>query len=797
MAPDRQWPDENSQHQPVGADEQLLQPGDFVAEKLRVLGFLGSGGMSHVYKCEDISLSRVVAVKTLRTGFTEDSLRRLQTEGKAIAALDHPNIVKLYGLRVGANSVPVLTMEFVDGISLASLLEKEGALSVSRSLRIALQIAEALTVAQRKDIIHRDLKPSNIMILNAGALDEKVKILDFGIAKIQNDLSIQATRTGDVFGTPQYMSPEQALGKKVDGRTDQYSLGCVLFEMLCGHPPFEQDNMVLMLIAHAQVQVPPLSKSMKEAPSKKLEAVVSKLLQKDPENRYDLMYDVSQAIFHATTASGAAPGRMIGIALALVAIVAAVFVFNIRGTENKVMSGQSLVDKSAATQKVPTRAPSSEAAVELGLSVPAKLASSNELSRVDQIILSNLSEYLHKDNLTIEGKDITDAGLKRMGRINGLTKISVRKCHDITAAGVASIAHLPLTSLNVEDTNVKDDVAEILCTMPTLEELILTETEVTTKTCAQIVCLPALKVLKLRETKIDASALPYLAKMKHLIDLDLAKCTLKGGISALKYSSSVEELNLSHVHLLPVDFEGISQMSNLRVLYVDDTGMSGSDLKTLSQLKRLNRITISACPTLAAADIVDFHKVLPICLIEQDKVDVSKILCTVKSSELEGPELIKNGDFEEGKTPARSQTCAVGSTDIPHWKIIMGSVNRINKSQLTPGSGINSIELNGKHTGAIQQRIATIPGRKYCLRVKVSPSRTENSEPQKISISIDHHENIYKLPPPLNPSMPVSWNEYVCCFLALNKETSIHFWPIAASEHGPCIDAVSVKLMRK
>lgn len=751
--------------------------------------------MSHVYKCEDMSLARIVAVKTLRAGFSDESLRRLQTEGKAIAALDHPNIVKLHGLRVGADSVPVLTMEFVDGISLATLLEKEGALSVSRSLRIALQLAEGLTAAQRKGIIHRDLKPANIMILNAGALDEKVKILDFGIAKIQNDLSIKATQTGDVFGTPQYMSPEQALGKKCDGRTDQYSLGCVLFEMLCGHPPFEHENIVSMLIAHAQGQVPPLSKSMKESPSKRLEALVSKLLQKNPEDRYDLMYDVSQAIFQATTQSGVAPGRMIGIALALVAIVAGVFVFNIRGTENKAVPGQSLTDQSTAVQKLPARAPSAESAVNLGLPVDGTSAPSAELSPGDQTVLTHLDKYIHGTDLKLDGISISDASLKQLGRIQSLRTISLRKCHEITSAGVASISQLPLMALNIEDTSVDDSAAKILSTMRTLEELNLSETEVTSKTCAQIVSLPAIRILKLRHAKIDASAMPYLSAMNNLNDLDLAKTQVGGGLAALKNSSSIQYLNLSHVHLKPADFDDVSQMKNLLVLYVDDTGMTSKDLRKLSRLKNLSRITLTACANLSPEDIVDFHRRRPLCLIDQDKVEFATVLPTVDSSELEGPEVIKNGDFEEGKRSAQRQICAVGSTNVPYWKIDSGSISWINRSQRTPGSGANFVELYGANVGTIQQAISTIPGREYCLRFKAAPSYSQNLEPQKLAIKVGQRENMYKLSSPLSPGMSVSWNEYAYPFLALDKETVIQFWPIVTGDAGPCIDAVSVKLM--
>ncbi len=148
-----------------------LQPGDMIADWYRVLAFIGCGGMSNVYKCEDLSLNRIIAVKTLQAGVGADSTRRFQTEGKAIARLEHPNIVKLYGLILTRESLPVLLMEFVPGVTLAKLLENKKALPVHRALRIAGQIIEALKAAEKEGIVHRDLKPSNIMIVNPGSLD--------------------------------------------------------------------------------------------------------------------------------------------------------------------------------------------------------------------------------------------------------------------------------------------------------------------------------------------------------------------------------------------------------------------------------------------------------------------------------------------------------------------------------------------------------------------------------------------------------------------------------------------------
>jgi serine/threonine protein kinase len=792
MALDRNSPDENLQY-PTGGNNSLLASGDLVAENLRVISFLGSGGMSHVYKCQDLLLSRIIAVKTLRAGFSEESLRRFQTEGRAIARLEHPNIVKLYGLALGADSLPILTMEFVDGISLASLLQKEGALSVSRSLRIALQIAEGLAAAQREGIIHRDLKPANIMIVNAGALDEKVKILDFGIAKIQNEMSVKATQTGDVFGTPQYMSPEQAMGKKCDGRSDQYSFGCVLFEMLCGHPPFQHDSMVSVLIAHAQEQAPSLNKSMKQAPSARLQALVSKLLQKNPADRFESMEAVSQSIFQATTQSGVAPGRMIGIALALalVAIVAGVCVFNIRGSENREILGQSLVSKSSVAEKMPVPVPAIEVSTVAGAPDEVALAASTKPSPADESILAHLDQYMHGPELILEGKELSDAGLAVIARNRNLRIINLRKCHLITAAGVASISSLPLTTLNLEDTDINDDVAQSLSRMSSLQALVLDHTDITTNTCSQIASLPVLQILKLRDTAIDASALPYLSSMKNLRDLDLARTNIAGGLAALN-NSSIKYLNLKGVRLIPSDWEeGILLMKNLQVLYLDDSAISNTELQKLSRLKHLSRISLSDCRNLSAENIVEFHKHAPLCLIDQNKVDAGLVLPTVRPSELVGPELIKNGDFEQSKIPDLHQECAFGSTAIADWKIATGSVHWVNKKQRPAGSGVASIELNGSTPGKMSQSISTIPGRKYCLRFKAAAS----APAQIFEVRAGQQEILYNISPSNNTGARLNWLDYAWTFTATDKKTLLEFWSCVNGASGPCIDKVSVRLM--
>jgi serine/threonine protein kinase len=290
-------PFKDKRERPVkDSGEQKFVAGDMISGVYEVISFIGSGGMSNVYKCKDISLDRIVAVKTMQSGYTAESLRRFQTEGKAIAKLEHANIVKLYGLQQGADDEPVLVMEYIPGLTLADILKTNSSLPTDRVLKITAQICEALKASEHAGIVHRDLKPSNIVLTDPGTADERVKILDFGIAKIRDNTTGDATKTGDIFGTPNYMSPEQALGKKCDARADQYALGCILFEMLSGRPPFTSENIMSVILMHIQNPPPSLSEvTTKHLPSY-LASVVKKMLQKNPEDRYARFEEVAEAI---------------------------------------------------------------------------------------------------------------------------------------------------------------------------------------------------------------------------------------------------------------------------------------------------------------------------------------------------------------------------------------------------------------------------------------------------------------------------------------------------------------------
>ncbi len=247
---------------------------------------LGFGGMSEVHLARDVRLGRDVAVKVLRADLARDPsfYLRFRREAQNAAALNHPAIVAVYDTgeaETAAGPLPYIVMEYVNGVTLRDVVHTEGPMPPRRAIEVIADACQALNFSHQHGIIHRDVKPANIMISTTNA----VKVMDFGIARAIADGGNSVTQTAAVIGTAQYLSPEQARGDPVDARSDVYSLGCVLYEMLTGEPPFSGDSPVA--VAYQHVREDPLPPSQRhEGISADLDAVVLKALAKNPDNRY-------------------------------------------------------------------------------------------------------------------------------------------------------------------------------------------------------------------------------------------------------------------------------------------------------------------------------------------------------------------------------------------------------------------------------------------------------------------------------------------------------------------------------
>src|SRR5215510_510226 len=248
---------------------------------------LGYGGMAEVHRGRDLRLGRDVAIKVLRTDLARDDTfqLRFRREAQNAASLNHPAIVAVYdtGEERGATgeSLPYIVMEFVNGRTLKEVLASEGRLMPRRALEITAEIAAALDFSHRHGIVHRDIKPGNVMLTQNG----QVKVMDFGIARALASGGSTMTQTSAVIGTAQYLSPEQARGEAVDARSDVYATGCVVFELITGHPPFVGDNPVSVAYQHGREDPRPPSDSNRDV-SPGVDAIVLKALAKNPLNRY-------------------------------------------------------------------------------------------------------------------------------------------------------------------------------------------------------------------------------------------------------------------------------------------------------------------------------------------------------------------------------------------------------------------------------------------------------------------------------------------------------------------------------
>jgi len=305
-------PQHNEQHdqQKTGHEEEprarSRDPlvGTVLDGRFQIEDVLGSGGMSVVYKATQLRVNRHVAIKTLRLQLdTKDIYReRFQREISSLCSLNHPNIVTVYDCIIGEDDQPYIVMDYLRGRSLEALIEHEGPLSVERFARISIQICSALEHAHKRGIIHRDLKPGNIVLMD----DEMdfVKVVDFGLAKI-GDQNKRLTHSGELWGSPPYMSPEQCMGEAQDQRSDLYSIGTVMYEMLCGVDPFPNASTVFEFIKnHTSVTPPPLnSVNIKVNIPAKVEAVVFKAMEKDPNRRYQSAKELQDAIVEASAAS--------------------------------------------------------------------------------------------------------------------------------------------------------------------------------------------------------------------------------------------------------------------------------------------------------------------------------------------------------------------------------------------------------------------------------------------------------------------------------------------------------------
>lgn len=286
--------------------------GSIIAERYHVIRKLGEGGMGQVYLAEHVKMGRKSAVKVMNPGMMHDAdaISRFNREAANASRINHPNVAGIYDFGETPDGLIYLAMEFIEGEPLTSIVESEGALPPLRAADITRQTAEALAAAHDMGIVHRDLKPDNIMITKNRDGSDCVKVVDFGIAKAANSDAQKVTKTGLVVGTPEYMSPEQLAGDKLDGRSDVYSLALVAFNMLTGRLPFPSETAQESMIMRLTDRPKSLGEMKPDTTwTPDVQAVMDRALERDAKLRYQTATEFGQALYRAVQQMpAAAPG---------------------------------------------------------------------------------------------------------------------------------------------------------------------------------------------------------------------------------------------------------------------------------------------------------------------------------------------------------------------------------------------------------------------------------------------------------------------------------------------------------
>jgi serine/threonine protein kinase len=590
---------------------------EFPLERFKPIRRLGRGAMGAVFECYDRQLRRNVAVKVLHVLTPEEKVQ-FQLEARASALLKHPNIVQVLDFGVTAGDRPYMVMSLVKGRTLSRLLEERGSLGPDESLLVTKQLADALSCAHAAGIYHRDVKPANIVVdLDRNGYPEDVTVIDFGVARFRRPEE-QDSDNPTLAGTPLYMSPDQAAGLDYDARSEAYSVGCVLFEMLTGRPPFQGDSVMQLLNQHAGVE-PPAVSSLTDSvkPGSALENVISVCLAKNRDERFQTMSDLKKAIeaVEIDIAESVAAGlerarteqsrelalaqaqaerqsrnRILKIAafcfipLALSAGVAAVLISN-------QASQPTVLIKPLAKYKDPVfkvAETGTEASDTLGsmLEVAERQLDKRSSPEPDQYLLGSngvtlIGKYASDDFIAkteippnylnhafIKYGSVSDRGLEIIAKKNRIESIEMWALNNVTDAGVALIAR---------------DARGLI----------------------------------LNQMKITPRFFNYMRDHKAIASLDIRQTNLSGAdFSLLKDCPLLTDLTLRYCRLTDREMPSILTIKRLKKLDVTGGDIDDKSLESFASLPDLRVIFIAACRRVSPAGLARFKQLKPGCVVD-------------------------------------------------------------------------------------------------------------------------------------------------------------------------------------
>lgn len=601
-------------------------------DRYRLIRQIGSGGMGVVYEAEDVLLKKVVAIKTIKKGFlTAELVIRFQREASALALLNHSCLVPLYVFGITEDNQPYMVMQYVQGKSLTELIEARGYLPVHKSLNIFLQLCDAIQHAHEHGVLHRDLKPSNVILKNAETEHPDVVLIDFGIAMVADNNSMDAlTKTGILVGTPSYMSPEQISGKELDERCDIYALGCIMFETLTGVKPFAASSTLEMLAAKISQRAPSINAAVHDLTfSTGLDEIVDRCLEVDPDLRYEsaaaLKHDLMRlksGEYSAHSEAGGNPTMLEGSSR----------------KKKKSLNGKSLILISLGAIFGATGI----AAVAAFLWFPQliSVSQSSKYSMAKQLRLSIpeneegtvKGRTLHFFN--IKGSDVDksihDEIGKKFKRHKNLNTVEIRESN-ITGECFEGLEDLPIEGIKivasslVEPANLSDEGLLSISKIASLNSLSFEGCSLSAKGIEHLSKLPGLCTLVMADCSLDLEKIKAICMLKHVTWLDLKS---DQGVGDAEVGLLAKQMKLYHIALegTAVKIDGIKslgKMKTLRALVLKNAKLNGNAVKVVSGFDELTHLDIKVNDNLTDQDVSPLLKMKSLTLLGLDSPKVS------------------------------------------------------------------------------------------------------------------------------------------------------------------------------
>lgn len=574
--------------------------GTELASQYEFLSVIASGGMGIIYEARNLVLNQKMAVKMMKTEkLDEKNVKRFKKEAEALAALEHPNIIHVRHYGLTENGQPYMVLDYVEGTSMSQLIQSRGPIPVAFAIQFFIQIADALSHAHERGVWHQDLKPNNIMICQSGLAIPYIKLIDFGIAKIINGEATPAglTDTGDILGSPAYMSPEQASGGKVDERTDIYSLGCVMFEALTGTQPFSGTTALEVIAHQVNTKAPSIEdRALSEFPQS-LVQIVAKTLEKNADQRYQSMAELRDALakvlkndhedtgqFRARTQTEQFKDSLNTPTAKALMVTGIVITMTILFTNICLLIAEATHDREVALARKKIK-DEAEAANVYDEPVLAR-----------QMIREGLTKWRAGGRFQLK-VDCDDSTLDEFGLYPAQATYVELENTNIKGPGLAYLIRYPVDFLTMNDSSMTDRAMLEIKHMKRLRELQVDATSVTKAGFEQLREMPNLTRLSARTDRLNDETMRVIADIKSLEHL---QCGRNEGITAVGYAylKKLPHLNCLDMLQNPIDASiarAISQATQIRILNFERTNINDDCLREICNLKNLEELLLTDC----------------------------------------------------------------------------------------------------------------------------------------------------------------------------------------------------------